>query len=76
MRYLNDPQLANRLFAEVIERNPGDVAYALKIARALLEDGHPEQALAVIDKAQALKMADPHHELAALRKQALSETKE
>lgn len=71
LRYLNDPQLASRLFAEAIEQNPGDVAYALKIARALLEDGHPQQALAVIDKAQALKMADPDQEFSTLRSLAL-----
>jgi len=71
LRYLNDPQLASRLFAEAIERNPGDVAYALKIARALLEDGHPQPALAVIDKAQALKMADPDQEFSTLRSLAL-----
>lgn len=68
--YLGDPQLASRLFSEAIERNPRDVAYALKITKALLEDGHPEQALAVIDQAQTLKMADPNHEFDALRKQA------
>ena len=70
LRYLNNPQLASRLFAEAIERNPRDVAYALKITKALLEDGHPEQALAVIDQAQILKMADPDQQFAALRKQA------
>jgi uncharacterized protein HemY len=61
------------LFAEAIERNPDDdVAYALKLARALLEDGHPEQALAVIDKAQALNRIDlDPHPFAALREQAL-----
>ena len=71
LRYLNDPQLASQLFAKAIERNPGDVAYALKIARALLEDRHPQQALAVIDKAQALKMADPDQEFSTLRSLAL-----
>lgn len=69
LRYLDDPQLASRLFAEAIEQNPRDVAYALKITRALLEDGHPEQALAVLDKAQALRMPDPNQDFDTLRKQ-------
>jgi len=72
LRYLDDSPLANRLFAEAIERNPNDVAYALKLARALLEDGHPEQALVVIDKAQALNRIDlDPHPFTALREQAL-----
>ena len=72
LRYLDDSPLANRLFAEAIERNPDDVAYALKLARALLEDGRPEQALVVIDKAQALNRIDlDPHPFTALREQAL-----
>ena len=71
LRYLHDPQLASRLFAEAVERNPNDAAYALKIARSLLEDGHPQQALAVINQAQALNMADPDQEFSSLKSLAL-----
>jgi hypothetical protein len=73
LHYLDDPQLASRLFAEAIERNPRDVTYALRIAQSLLEDGHNEQALAVIDKAQALGMADLNQQFTVLREQMLRE---
>ena len=44
---------------------------AAEIARALLEDGHPQPALAVIHQAQALNMDDPNQEFSSLKSLAL-----
>lgn len=52
--FLQDPELASRLYATAIERRPTDAAFASRVVRSLFAQGRQAQAGAVLKRAEEL----------------------
>ncbi len=57
--YLKDEALADRMFAQVVERSGNNVDYVSQILGSLVTDGRVRQAGVVLEKARALGMTLP-----------------